>query len=144
VSYSLSHPVLGQLNWDDKYQWWESKIYIGKVQVELLLRKSSDQVEGLTNQFALLVARLNEPNFERGLRLKIAESLRNDYIEHIKIIRTQPLDIESFASKMRLEHIAFSDGQFSLSYDDGGLFAGHILVGHFDSSGNLKDADIAG
>ena len=55
------------------------------------------------------------------------------------------LSIDEVRQKTQLEYIGFSDdGYFELSYNDGGIFGGHLMTGYFDYLGQLTSSDIVG
>lgn len=75
--------------------------------------------------------------------LETARDWQDDTDEDGKII--PPLTAADFNRRIRLEEICCdSNGGFSAGFDDGDLFAGHMICVNVNPDGSLGDASIAG
>jgi hypothetical protein len=140
----VKHPVLGTFTLDRALNWYEAKLPWDSHTVELNLER-----DGCRDEEALfeLAAGFWKKRREWGRRMRefaAAEllELKNDgWLQDDE----KPLSARRFMQAMRLEAITLNaKGEVDFTYDDGGLFWGHVI----QVSGTLKDgpkrAGIAG
>lgn len=126
---------------DGDFPWWLSRLDWGGASVELSIKTDSDLSQDVLDGATHLLERLQTQ--ERQLREQVAADIKTH--EEGSIVLPDSGEIGSYVQKMTLEYIGYSEGGgFQLSYDDGGLFGGHLMTGYFTSSGQLESTEIAG
>jgi hypothetical protein len=135
-----NHPILGKLVKDGDFSWWLSQIEFLGQHVDFSLQTESSLSQDLIDRAAQFVSGLKSEETE--YKKRIADDIMS-YDGESAVIRN--LSLEDVQGKMALEYIGYSEkDNFQLSYSDGGIFGGHMMVGHFDSTGQLKSSEIAG
>lgn len=137
---SQNHPVLGRLAKGGDYPWWLSQIEVFGHRVEFSLKTDSQLSEELVYRAEIFINGLAKEE------LAYREQIANQIVEYDDVIMVADnLNSGQVVQKMKLEHVGFSEnGDFQLSYDDRGMFGGHLITGYFDRSGQLMSSEIAG
>jgi hypothetical protein len=135
-----NHSILGQLIKDGEYPWWLSQIEVLGRRVEFSLKTDLQLSSELIDKAVVFVNGLTTE--ESVYKSQIANDVM-EYYGNTAVL--SGLNLEEVQQKMQLEYIGFSDGNnFQLSYDDGGIFGGHLMTGYFDQLGQLTSSEIAG
>ena len=133
--------TLGTFELNRRYDWYEGTIdYLGAPCSVLLTvgEGSTDVRVGLT-QLESLCADLK--TLDREVRQYAARELLENAIDWCE----EELTSEQFAERMSNPSICIgSDGSVEFTFDDGGMFWGHVIVVSMDANGVFGGADIAG
>ncbi len=137
-------PTLGLLTWSDEGGW------VGQVElapgrtIEVIVDKWDDQEIDLPAALALARASLGRILSDEGsVRRAIAGKLHTRFNETWS--QGQPLTEAEFVGRLRLASVGFQpDGSAVLYYNDGGLFAGHLVVVEVGADGGFGSAFLAG
>ncbi|MCD0157549.1 DUF2262 domain-containing protein [Deinococcus sp. 6GRE01] len=137
----ITHPVLGTLVKDGKFPWWVGQVYFGGAAVELLVKTQREMNQLALEKVASFIKGLPEKEIQYRCQVAYDIRVRDGDTVALKEIR----DVDQYMERMALNFIGFNDdGSFQLGYDDGGLFAGHLMNGYFTASGELVESEIAG
>lgn len=137
-------PTLGLLTWSDEGGW------VGQVDlapghtIEVIVDKWDDQELDLPAALAFARASLGRILADEGaVRQAIAGKLYARFNETWS--QGQPLTVAEFIGLLRLSSAGFQpDGSAVLYYNDGGLFAGHLVVVEVGADGSFGPAFLAG
>jgi hypothetical protein len=135
--------VLGKLEWDEWLEWWRGQIRFAPDH-DITLSIHGHDLE------AILEARRDTfmylRDHESGLRTQVAEQMlemAEDWRDEDE--EPDPITLESFTSRVRLESIVlYDDGSAELYYNDDDIFAAHTIVASVNADGKLEKATIAG
>jgi hypothetical protein len=136
--------MLGLLAWSDEGGW------VGQVDmapghtIEVIVDKWDDQELDLPTALAFARASLGRILADEGaVRQAIAGRLHARFNETWS--QGQPLTEAEFVGRLRLSSAGFQpDGSAVLYYNDGGLFAGHLVVVELLADGGFGGAFLAG
>lgn len=135
------HSRLGQLVKDGDFPWWLSRLNLGGASVEISIKSNSGLSQSVLDGAAHLFEWLQTQ--ERQFREQVAADIKTH--DGNAVVLSDAVDVGSYMQRMTLERVSYSeDGRFQLSYDDGGLFGGHLMTGYFTPSGQLESTEIAG
>jgi hypothetical protein len=138
-------PTLGQLTWSDDDGGWAGQVDLAPGHtIEVIVDKWDG--EELDLPAALAAAHTSLGRIladEGGVRRAIAGKL------HARFNQTwsqgRPLTEAEFIGRLRLSAAGFQpDGSAVLYYNDGGLFAGHLVLVELRADGGFGDAFLAG
>ncbi len=134
--------VLGKLEWDQEHEWWRSQIRFAPdhdITLSIHGRDLEAVLEARRDTFKHL--RDHEPR----LRIKVAEQM----LEDAEAWRDpdeepDPITVQSFTRRVRLESISLYDnGSAALYYNDGNIFADNWIVASVNANGELEEANVA-
>jgi hypothetical protein len=139
-SKTLKSKLLGTLKYDKRFDWWSTKVQLGKGhKVEVTI----NNIEGLESAMDTIdekidAIRRDDTKFREFAARKLLK-LANEWSDGEKVTK------EDFISRMRLETVAF-DNELSIGlyYDDGGLFLGHTITVDIDKDGRCTRAEFHG
>ncbi|TNE85000.1 MAG: DUF2262 domain-containing protein [Deltaproteobacteria bacterium] len=127
------HPRLGELRWDGNLEWFKSSD--GLISLVLGI---DDPLDAHADRALDLLAR------EAALKQFAAEALLDTYNESWRD-EGPPATASSFVGHLVLEGITVHDDLGAEAYfEDGDLFAGHVVLVSIDADGTPTDATIAG
>lgn len=134
----LSHPVLGDLEYDASFDWYSGSLPGG---VRLSVVPGGDATV-TTTHLDRLASDLD------GLR----DRARQDAAKNLLAPKNEtwlgddepPLTADAFQSRLGLEGVVVQPGGLEIFFDDGDLFWGHTVIVAYDDDGALVEADIAG
>lgn len=133
--------ALGTFELDRRYDWYEGTIdYLGApCSVLLTVEEGSTDVRVALARLESLCADFK--TIDRKVREYAAEELLENAIDWCE----EELSPEQFANRMSNPSICIgSDGSADFTFDDGGMFWGHVIVVSMDADGVFDGADIAG
>ena len=132
---------LGSFTLDRRYDWYEGEIdYLGKACSVML-----NVAEGSTDASAAL-AKLEElcadlPSVDHAARAYAADEM----LENASDWCEEELTREEFMERMDNPCITIAtDGSVGFMFDDGGMFAGHVITVDMAADGTFEGTDIAG
>lgn len=138
----VDHPNLGRLAWDEAHRVWRGALDV-RSGLRVIVTVEA-QPEELT---AALVGAAAGVNWLRGHEEEARLFAADAYLDTFNQNWTEegPVTREEFARRIELVEVSFGiSGGPTLWYDDGDLFAGHILSAHFDADGRFKGANLWG
>lgn len=133
--------ALGTFELDRRCDWYEGAIdYLGApCSVLLVVEEGSTDVRVGLARLESLCADLK--TLDRKVRQYAARELLENAVEWCE----EELTSEQFAERMSNPSICIgSDGSVEFTFDDGGMFWGHVIVVSMDADGMFSGADIAG
>ncbi len=135
-------PIFGELTWEDHLEWWTGQVTVTPDHsIQVALSTPEDGLETLLGQAHPLLAHIRQE--EADLRQATAEALLELY--NTAWNEGPAIDGARLAACITLQAVTFyPDGSAELFYDDGDLFAGHMLLVSLDADGTLQDATLAG
>jgi hypothetical protein len=145
---SFEDDTLGTIQYDKRFGWWSTIAeLIPDLEIDLTLELGAAESvpESILNAFKHL------QNHEPELRatvcshlLELAEEWR-DEDDTPGPQTSQPWTLETFKQAISITSASFDeDGSAIIYYDDGEVFAGHVIVVGVSSDGEFQDASIAG
>lgn len=137
-------PTFGLLTWSDEGGW------VGQVDltpghtIEVIVDKWDDRELDLPAALAFARVSLGRiQSDEAAVRQAIADKLYARFNETWS--QGQPLTVSEFIGRLRLSSAGFQpDGSAVLYYNDGRLFAGHLVLVELRTDGSFGDAFLAG
>lgn len=145
-------PRLGDLTYDERLQEWRGQLTLAGRAVRLSITDLATPQAGrdLPDQPAALAAHADRVGQliagQDALHRAVADLLleqANDWRDEDDT--PEPLTTEAFLTATSLTDVClYGDGSAELVYDDGDLFAGHVIVASVDADGTVTDADLAG
>lgn len=133
--------TLGTFELDRHYDWYEGTIdYLGApCSVLLTVEEGSTDAQVALARLESLCADLE--TFDKRARECAAEELLENAIDWCE----EELTSEQFANRMSNPALCVgSDGSVEFTFDDGGMFWGHVIVVSMDADGVFSGADIEG
>lgn len=141
----IDNPVLGVLTWNDDREQWEAAIELLpglKVDISLSPDGKGDEETIASGQAFIEWIKSHEQEareYAAREMTELAEDWRDEDEEPDEITP------ESFANRITLEAISMgAGGEATLWYDDGNLFAGHVVVVSVSPSREFTDAEMMG
>lgn len=141
--------VLGQLTYDDRLSRWDGASAVLGVPFSLSAHTFADSGRGLPQDEAALevyrAAFLRLERDEPALRPQMAERMLPLAQEWQEDDDEAPLSAPQFLERVTLESLSiYEDGDAELFYNDGDLFAGHVIIAVVKGDGTLGETSIAG
>jgi hypothetical protein len=139
---SRTHKQLGKLCFNANYHWWESKVQLADGDdVTLYVEGTKDTEDSHFDQCQLIIDKLDINGAKSFASSKLLTLKNESWLGDDE----QPLDETAFMSKLVPMSIELSeDKTVDLTFNDGGLFYGHVVLVNLDAQGKCKSADIAG
>lgn len=137
-----SQAELGSFEYDERMRWWSIKVaFGGRPNVKLRVEASSDAVERVRTRATEVVRALDCGALKRFATTKLyslyATTWRSD--------DGPDVDENGFAELLRPESIVIlEDDAVAVYFDDGDLFAGHVVIVGLDPELQPRGAEIAG
>jgi len=142
---SRTNPVLGVLTWDDNFAQWNAAIDFAPedtVSISITPNDAGDDAAIASGADFITWLRENEPNaraYAAGKMFELAEDWHEEDEE------PEAITAASFAGRITLSEITFdSSGEASLWYNDGDVFAGHVIVVSVDANQAFTDVQMMG
>jgi hypothetical protein len=143
MARSFEDDTLGIIQYDKRFGWWSTIAQLTQdLEIDLTLELGAAQSvpESILRAFQHL------QDHELELRgsvcshlLELAEDWREDDG------KPEPWTLEAFMDAVTITSASFDeDGAATIYYDDGEVFAGHVIVVAVSSDGAFQDANIAG
>lgn len=143
----LNHPTFGSLELSD-YSNWEGKVTTKegksiKISFDFHPLEDTDLAKNAEEHLQQILK--NELQY-RTQMCNYLFGLAQDWYEAGAENAPEALGLETFIAWTWLDYISFADdGTFSLwFYDDGKIFAGHVIIAEYDGAGAFKGAGIHG
>jgi uncharacterized protein (TIGR03067 family) len=139
----IEDPVLGQLTWDDNYDWWEAQVKLKPERAVDVHVEPADEQDDVTavaggREFIRWLRR-HEPAARRFAAAELLDTHNGAWNEG------EPISARGFADRMTLESVGIdADGGASLYYHDGDLFWGHCIIVSVGADRAFRNATIAG
>jgi hypothetical protein len=148
MARSFEDDTLGTIRYDKRFGWWSTIAeFTPDLEIDLTLELGAAEhvPESILNAFKHL------QDHELELRqevcshlLELAEEWR-DEDDTPGSQTSQPWTLETFMKAVIITSASFNeDGAATIYYDDGEVFAGHVIAVAISSNGEFQDADIAG
>lgn len=131
--------VFGKLTMDERFKTWDGQLTVGEqvLRLEVYALENGEVLPIMRQGFAVCQAR----GFD--YRAEAAGELLELYNDNWN--EGEPIDAVAFASRLMLENVVVErDGSVTLWYDDGDLFAGHVIFVVVEPDGTVSRAEIAG
>ena len=148
MARSFEDETLGTVQYDQRFGWWSAQPALTpnlEIVLMLELGAAGHVPESILGAFKHL--RNNEPELRKNVcshLLGLAETWR-DEDETPKSQTSQPWTLETFMNAVTIVSASFDeDGAATVYYDDGEVFAGHVIMVAVSSDGEFRDASIAG
>lgn len=136
-------PVFGTVTYNDNYNQWEAAFALSPDQTVIinLLGDDPDQMLPVGETLAAWT-QAHEPEIRAYAAtelIDLAEDWRDEDEE------PTPLTLEAFADRITLQSLSVApDGDTTFWYEDGDLFAGHVIVVSLNTNHEFTDAQIMG
>lgn len=145
----IQDSVLGELTFDDRLSRWDGVAAGLGVPFSLSAHTFAESGRGLTEDAATLekyrMAFLRLQRDEPILRAQMAERMLPLAEEWREDEAAGPMTAQQFLERVRLESFSiYEDGDAELFYNDGDLFAGHLIIAVMNQDGTLGETSIAG
>ncbi len=137
----INDSLLGRIEYSEDYDLYEGKIKNQNGEVVEFSFDVDNNFEETIEFTRQILKQLEDRSYE--FRLYAAEKLLDLYNNTWS--QNEIINQNEFANRISIESIMiWSDGNSEIYYRDSNLFAGHSIVVHLNSRGELKDANIAG
>jgi hypothetical protein len=143
MARNFEDDTLGTIQYDKRFGWWSTIAELSpdlEIDVTLELGAAENVPESILSAFKHL--QNHEPELRREVcshLLEMAEDWRN------QDETPEPWTRETFMDAVTITSASFDeDGAATVYYDDGEVFAGHVIVVAVSSDGKFQDANIAG
>jgi hypothetical protein len=138
----IDDPALGRLTWDDAQRVWRGEVEVSPGRrAAITVEAEGEEVAAALAGAVRGVAWLRDN--EEQARLCVADAYLDTFNQNWS--EEGPISREEFARRIELVEVGFGiGGGWMLWYDDGDLFAGHSLSGHFDADGQFRGANLWG
>lgn len=137
----LNHPVLGQLEWDERVAHWRTDVDLlpgNEISLRIAVEEDWEQLEPQA-LFEIAAAFLDRARQAEGrIRDVMADDMHevyNDYwADEDPDEGCPPMDRPAFLASIRPDGITLHhDGSSSWTYDCGELFGGHVIYAMFEA-----------
>ncbi len=140
---NLQDAILGELIWNDQIGYYCATVERdGATSLDVNLTDFEEDVTRIplaAQAFSRIMVR------EDAIRLSGAQSLLGMYNNEWRDDEDDELTAQEFAEHITLEAIfIYGDLSAELYYNDGDLFAGHVVSVHLDQAQNVESTTIAG
>lgn len=139
---------VGELNYSEKFEWYEGKIILNDTELALNIYYASPKE--LAKIAAFVSKQINAKFYDRAL-LEMEKDmivLKNDTWlgeDEDTGEEESPITAEQFRKRISISSMVFYDDCSSTIYcKDGDVFWGHSIVVNIDKNGNYEDANLAG
>jgi hypothetical protein len=143
MARSFEDDTLGTLSYDKRFGWWSTITNLTPdLEIDLTLELGAAQSvpESILNAFKHL--QNHEPELRRNICSHLLE-LAEDWRDEDDV--PEPWTLEAFMKAVIITSASFDeDGAATIYYDDGEVFAGHVMIVGVSSTGEFQDANIAG
>ena len=141
MAKTLSDSVLGNIKWNDRYNWWEGESALNsgdRFSFSISVDSEDEAIPPpIIERFNFL--KQNENQIHQNIAAQMLELFNDTWSEGEQITE------QDFIKTTKLADASFSDdGDVELFYEDGDLFAGHSIVTTLDKSGKISDPYLAG
>jgi hypothetical protein len=143
MARSFEDDTLGTIQYDKRFGWWSAIADLTpdlEIDVTLELGAAESVPEGILSAFKHL--QNHEPELRQNVcshLLELAEDWRDEDDT------PEAWTLETFMNAVTITSASFDeDGSATIYYDDGEVFAGHVIVVAVSSEGEFEDANIAG
>jgi hypothetical protein len=148
MARSFEDDTLGTIQYDKRFGWWSTIADLTpdlEIDLTLELGAAESVPESILSAFKHLQD--HEPELRQAVcshLLELAEDWR-DEDETPGSPTSGPWTLETFMKAVTITSASFDeDGAATIYYDDGEVFAGHVIAVAVSSDGEFQDANIAG
>jgi len=144
MNNAVTRPILGALEFDADLNWYQGRLTVGGQDALLYLSLDECQDE------QALLAMASEKISDAEISIRMAKEFAARELLELKNGEwlgegESPFTEERFAEKLLLESMVFyPDRTRELTFRDGGLFFGHVVLVSLDEDDACADASIAG
>jgi hypothetical protein len=143
MARSFEDDTLGTISYDRRFGWWSTIAELTpdlELDLTLELGAAERVPESILNAFKHL--QNHEPELRQNVCSHLLE-LAEDWRDGGEA--SEPWTLESLMKAVTITSASFDeDGAATIYYDDGEVFAGHVIVVAVSSDGGFLDANIAG
>jgi hypothetical protein len=143
MARSFEDDTLGTIQYDKRFGWWSTITDLTpdlEIDLTLELGAAESVPESILSAFKHLQD--HEPELRQAVCSHLLE-LAEDWRDEDEM--PEPWTLEAFMKVVTITSASFDeDGAATIYYDDGEVFAGHVIVVAVSSAGVFEDANIAG
>ena len=140
---SFEDETFGTVQYDKRFGWWSAQTDLTpNLEIVLMLELGAAEhvPESILNAFKHL--RNHEPELRQTVCAHLLE-LAEDWRDEDE--NPEAWTLETFMKAVTMVSASFDeDGSATVYYDDGEVFAGHVIMVAVSSDGEFRDASIAG
>jgi hypothetical protein len=142
MARSFEDDTLGTIQYDKRFGWWSTITDLTPdLEIDLTLELGAAESVPASILRAFKHLQNHEPKLRRNVcshLLELAEDWRDED-------NTPEWTLETFMKAVTITSASFNeDGAATVYYDDGEVFAGHVIMVAVSSDGAFEDASIAG
>jgi hypothetical protein len=148
MARSFEDDTLGTIQYDKRFGWWSTIAELApdlEIDLTLELGAAESVPESILNAFKHLQD--HEPELRQEVCSHLLE-MAEDWRDEDETPGSQtlgPWTLEKFMKAVTITSASFDeDGAATIYYDDGEVFAGHVIAVAVSSDGAFQDANIAG
>ena len=140
-----THPVFGDLRWEQQYSWWSTQVRLPKAQqLDVIVNPGDDDRFAFIELAAKLYRRAMRAE-RRILRDALREELLELYNDTWRRGDEPELTAKELMSRLKFSLIEIDTVvPITLNYEAAGLFGGHSVAVEVDEELQFQDLDLQG
>jgi len=150
MAETINDDLLGSLTWDfERHEWHGRAVTARGLAFDLWIETGAwdmihpiddakvDRTISSASRQAFLRVRDSEP--------QVREGMVDEFVPLHADGHGEPISPVEFQARLQMESVqVFQDGAVELFYGDDGMFGGHSLIAHLDSSGVIERGEMFG